>query len=92
MPAAKGKPNGKAQLIRDLKNGDFAPLYIIYGEESYLKEYYLRELRQKVVDPTFADFNLIEFEGKGLTAEQLTEAIDSCPAMSEKKLIIVSDF
>ena len=92
MPAAKGKPNGKAQLIRDLKNGDFAPLYIIYGEESYLKEYYLRELRQKVVDPTFADFNLIEFEGKGLTAEQLTEAIDSYPAMSEKKLIIVSDF
>lgn len=92
MPAEKGKTNGKARLIRDLKNGEFAPLYIISGEESYLKEYYLRELRQKVVDPAFADFNLIEFEGKGLSVEQLTEAIDSYPAMSEKKLIIVSDF
>ena len=59
MPAEKSKINGKARLIRDLKNGEFAPLYIISGEESYLKEYYLRELRQKVVDPAFADFNLI---------------------------------
>lgn len=92
MPAEKGKTNGKAQLIRDLKNGEFAPLYIISGDETYLKEYYLRQLREKVVDPAFADFNLIEFEGKGLTVEQLTEAIDSYPAMSEKKLIIVSDF
>lgn len=92
MPAAKTKSNGKAQLIRDLKSGAFAPLYIISGEESYLKEHYLRELKQKVVDPTFSDFNLLEFEGKGLTPEQLTEAIDSYPAMSEKKLIIVTDF
>lgn len=91
MPAEKNTA-GKAQLIRDLKNGTFAPLYLIYGEESYLKEYYLRQLREKVVDQTFADFNLIELEGKGLTPEQLSEAIDSYPAMAEKKLVIVTDF
>ena len=79
MAAKETRPNGKSQLIRDLKNGEFAPLYIISGEESYLKEYYLRQLRQKVVDETFADFNLIEFEGKALTPEALTEAIDSVP-------------
>ena len=89
MAARETKPNGKSQLIRDLKNGEFATLYIISGEESYMKEYYLRQLRQKVVDETFADFNLIEFEGKGLTPEMLTEAIDSYPAMADKKLIIV---
>ena len=92
MATAKNKTNGKMQLISDLKSGTFAPLYIISGEESYLKEYYLRELRQKVIDPTFADFNMIEFEGKSLTPEQLTEAVDSYPAMSEKKLIIITDF
>ncbi|MFR5640715.1 MAG: hypothetical protein ACLUDF_06675 [Butyricicoccus sp.] len=84
MAARETKPNGKSQLIRDLKNGEFATLYIISGEESYMKEYYLRQLRQKVVDETFADFNLIEFEGKGLTPEMLTEAIDSYPAMADK--------
>ena len=81
------KSPGKAKLIRDLKDGTFAPLYIISGEEAYMREYYLRQLKEKVVDPAFADFNLLEFEGKTLTPEQLTEAIDSYPAMSEKKLI-----
>ena len=85
MAARETKPNGKSQLIRDLKNGEFATLYIISGEESYMKEYYLRQLRQKVVDETFADFNLIEFEGKGLTPEMLTEAIDSYPAMAHHR-------
>ncbi len=89
--AAK-KKDGKQQLKQDIRDGNFGPLYIISGEETYLKEYYLNELRRKVVDPNFADFNLIEFEGKGLTFEQLSEAIDSLPAMSDKKLIVVTDF
>ncbi|MFR0924667.1 MAG: hypothetical protein ACLSGI_08630 [Butyricicoccaceae bacterium] len=47
MAARETKPNGKSQLIRDLKNGEFATLYIISGEESYMKEYYLRQLRRR---------------------------------------------
>ena len=34
MPQEKSKSNGKTQLIRDLKTGEFAPLYLISGEES----------------------------------------------------------
>lgn len=92
MAIEKNKANGKTKLIRDLKQGTFAPLYIIVGEEDYMKEYYLRQLKEKVIDANFADFNLLEYEGKGLTPEQLTEAIDSYPAMSEKKLIVITDF
>jgi len=40
MAARETKTNGKTQLIRDLKNGEFATLYIISGEESYMKEYW----------------------------------------------------
>ena len=47
MPQGKQQSNGKTQLLRDLKNGTFAPLYVISGEESYLKEYYLQQLRDK---------------------------------------------
>ncbi|MGI6181614.1 MAG: DNA polymerase III subunit delta [Agathobaculum sp.] len=92
MAVEKGKPAGRTRLTRDLKDGTFSSLYIFSGEETYLKEYYLNELKKQVVEPAFADFNLIEFEGKGLTPEQLSEAIDSYPAMAEKKLIIVRDF
>jgi len=78
-------------LIRDIQNKTFAPLYLILGDEPYRKEYYLRQLQCTVVDPTFADFNLLLFDGKTLTPDQLTEAVDSYPAMSDKKLVIVTD-
>lgn len=92
MAADKNKTNGKAKLIHDLKEGSFAPLYIITGDEDYMKAHYLRQLKEKVVDTNFADFNLLEYEGKKLTPEQLTEAIDSYPAMADKKLIVITDF
>ncbi|MDY3618098.1 DNA polymerase III subunit delta [Agathobaculum sp.] len=91
MPVKQAK-SGKFKLIQDLRDGTFAPLYIISGEETYLKEYYLKELKEKVVDETFRDFNLTEFDGKSLTPELLSEALDSYPAMAEKKLVVVTDF
>lgn len=92
MKQTKKNNAGAERLKRDLKENTFASLYLLYGEETYLKEKYLNALKKQVVDPTFADFNLQEFEGKTLSYEQLSEAIDSFPAMSEKKLIVVTDF
>lgn len=89
---ARGSSGGAAQLKRDLDTGTFSSLYILSGEEDWLKKYYLNALKKKIVDSTFAAFNLVEFEGKNLTYEQLSEAVDSYPVMSEKKLIIVTDF
>ncbi len=34
MAARENKPNGKSQLIRDLKNGEFATLYIISARKA----------------------------------------------------------
>ena len=76
MAARETKPNGKSQLIRDLKNGEFATLYILYGEESLPAENTIcGSCSKRVVDETFADFNLIELDGKTSDARRsLTEA------------------
>lgn len=86
------QPNGAAALKKALKTGEFDRLYLITGEESYLKEYYLEELKKKVVDDTFRDFNLVELDGKNMTPEALSDAIESYPAMAERKLVVVTDF
>lgn len=91
MPA-KPQKNGAAQLKKDLREGKIGNLYLIYGDESYLKEYYRDELVNAVVDDTFREFNLQRFEGKGMTPEQLVDAVESYPAMAERKLVLVSDF
>ncbi len=82
---------GYKQIQLDLQSKNYQKLYIFYGEEDYLKERYLQRLKKAIVDETFAQFNFVEFEGKGLNAEILTEAIESYPAFSERKMIIIKD-
>ncbi len=89
---AKKTENGLAQLKNDLKQKTFRQLYIFYGEEDYLKSHYLKALQKEVVQEEFAEFNLQQFEGKGLTPETLTEAVESYPAFAERKMVIVRDF
>ena len=84
--------NGLSQLKEDLKTGALGRLYLLYGEEDYLKAYYLKQIRAALVQEEFAEFNFIQLEGKGMTLEALTEAVDSYPAFAERKLIVVRDF
>lgn len=91
MPPKKKTPSGADQLKNDLKNHTIGSLYLIGGEESYLKEHYLAQLEKEVVDEMFRDFNYDVFEGASLTAEQLNTAVDSYPAMAERRMIVVKD-
>ncbi len=89
--AARKDNNSYKQIQLDLQFKSYQKLYIFYGEEDYLKEKYLKRLKKAIVDETFAEFNLIEFEGKGLNEEMLIEAIEGYPAFAERKMIIIKD-
>jgi len=83
--------SGLIKLKQDIKGNTPSRLYLFHGEEAYLREHYLDVMRKLVVGDCMPEFNLIEFEGE-IGLDVLSEAIDSYPAMSEKKLIIVRDF
>lgn len=90
---AKNKqPDGIQKLKDDLKNQSIGLLYVIGGEEAYLKQHYLKELVAQVVDENFRDFNYDEFEGNHLTIDQLITAVESYPAMAERRMVVVKDF
>lgn len=76
----------------DLSAGTVGCAYIFYGEESYLREYYLGELRKKLVPAGFEEFNYHRLEGKDLTVQALTEMVEAMPMLSERTLIVVTDF
>ena len=75
----------------DLSAGTVGCAYIFYGEESYLREYYLGELRKKLVPAGFEEFNYHRLEGKDLTVQALTEMAEAMPMLSERTLIVVTD-
>lgn len=79
------------KLKEDLATGTLGCAYIFYGEESYLREHYLEQLRNKLIPSGFEEFNYHRLEGKDLTIQQLTETVECMPMMAERTLTVVSD-
>lgn len=71
-----------------IKGGNLGGVYVLAGEEDYLKRYYLGEIRRAcLTDESFAVFNHAVFDGKDVSFAAVGEAIKSPPMMSEYKLI-----
>ena len=82
----------ESQLKEQIKGNHFSNAYLIYGEESYLKEHYISQLKKKIVDPTFESFNLHQFEGKDISLDDILKDAQMLPMMSEYNLVLVRDY
>ena len=95
MAVAKkaSKSNEAFQKLKaDLSAGTLGCAYIFFGEESYLREYYLGEVRKKLIPDGFEEFNFHTMDGKDVSAQSLAEMAEAMPMMAERTLLVVSDF
>ena len=78
------------QIINeDIKSGQFKPVYLLFGEEDFLKQSYKKKLKEAIAGDDTMNFNY--FEGKGLDVKELISLSDTMPFFSEKRLILVED-
>ncbi len=80
------------QLKQHIKSKNFFRVYLIFGDESYLKKLYSEMIISNTVDPAFESFNFECFDGKGLDLRDVYERAMLMPMMSDKRGIIVDDF
>ncbi len=90
-PKKSADNGGIKQLKNDLACGTVGSLYVFYGEEGYLKRHYLNQLKELCGGP-FEAFNNITLDGEQVSVQSLTDAVDSIPMGSEKKLVVVRDY
>ena len=92
MAVQKKRENeGFRKLKDDLAAENPGQLYVFYGEEDYLRQYYLKELRRICGGP-FEAFDTVLLDSEQIDADSLTDAIDSFPMGSERKLVILRDY
>ncbi len=91
--AAKQKTDDSAyqKLKQDISAGTLGCLYILHGEEAYLREHYLGRMKQLLMGQGMAEFNLHTINGAEFTVQWLEQAVDCLPMMSERTMILVSD-
>lgn len=95
MAYAKKAPKSNAayqKLQKDIKAGNPGPAYIFYGEETYLRQRALEDLRKTLIPPGAEAFNFHKLEGQGLSADTLTEVSEAMPMMAERTMIVVTDY
>ena len=76
-------------LNQDIKTGEFKQIYLLYGEEAFLKNSYKNRLKEAIIgDDTM---NFARYEGKGLDVDELIRLADTMPFFAERRLILVED-
>ena len=80
------------ELKQALRAGNPGNLYLFHGEEAYLREYYLGELKKTLLPEGLEDFNLHTAQGKDCSVAWIEQAVNCFPMMSERTLVLVTDF
>ncbi len=74
----------------DIKTGKFAPVYLLYGEEAYLKKQYKEKLKRALV-PEGDTMNLSYFEGKDIRPGEIIDLAETMPFFAERRLILMEN-
>lgn len=77
-------------LNEDIRTGSFRSVYLLYGEEAYLKNQYKNRLKQAVL-PDGDTMNFSYWEGKGIDVRQIIDQAETMPFFADHRLIMIED-
>ena len=83
--------SGYEQLLNDLRQKTPGRLYVLCGEEAYLREFYLDKLRKLLTDSFTEAFNYHRMNADTLTAHALQGCVDAIPFMSAHSMVQLDD-
>ena len=94
MPPKKKQVDNTAMrdLKRAIKEETPKRLYVLYGEEAFLRDDCLNRLKQAVLPAGLEEFNLHTAQGKECSVDWIEQAVDCLPMMSQRTLVVVTDF
>lgn len=86
-----GKPNGLQTLKQQLKSKELGQLYFFHGEEVFLLNHYLSQMRKLLLDPLTESFNYHRFTSETFDIRGFADAVENLPMMSESTFVQVDD-
>ena len=77
-------------IRKDVKLRDFAPVYLIFGEEAYIRKNYRNQLVKALTAPGDS-LNYSVFSGSETDPSEVVSLAMTMPFMAEKRVILVKD-
>lgn len=77
-------------IIQDIKSNSYRQIYLLYGEENYLKKVYKDKLKEAIVGKDDS-MNYNYFEGKNISVKTVIDIAETLPFFAEHRLIILEN-
>lgn len=78
------------RIAQDIKSGQFGNIYLLYGEEAYLRRQYRDKLRAALV-PADDTMNCSVYSGKDINASEVVDLAGTMPFFAERRVIIIEN-
>lgn len=78
--------------MQNIKLGHLYRVYLLYGEEKYLKEMYLKKLVKLAAPQGLEEFNLHRFDAGQMEVDDLIESCEALPMMAQQRCVVVEKF
>ena len=77
-------------ILEDIKKNEYKNVYLLYGEESYLKLQYRDKLKAALM-PEEDAMNYAHYEGKGISEGEIIDLAETMPFFAEHRVIMLED-
>lgn len=78
------------QIMRDIKQGKIAPVYVLYGTEQYMMDELVRLIEGKALDEASRDFNYSTYDLRETPIQLALQDAETFPLMGEKRVVRAS--
>lgn len=72
-----------------IKSGEYKNVYLLYGEEEYLKKQYRDKLKNAIIGTDTMNYSY--YEGDKISVKEILDIADTLPFFSEHRLVIVEN-
>jgi len=79
------------EIVRDIRNGVFSPIYLLMGDEPYYVDMVCDEILEHCLDESERDFNQTVCYGADVDADTVVTAARRYPMFSERQLVVVKE-
>ena len=77
------------RLIQDMKTGQLNHLYLLYGEEAYLRKQYRDKLKEAIIGDDSMNYHY--YEGKDVSIGEVIDQAETLPFFAERRLIVIEN-
>ena len=76
-------------VAKDIRERTFKPVYLLCGDENYLKTNCKKQLKQAIIGEDSMNFHY--YEGKGISVEQVIDVAETMPFFADYRLILMEN-